>query len=567
MTGKSKYRCAIYTRKSTEEGLDQDFNSLDAQREACSAYVTSQVALGWKLVSRRYDDGGFSGGTMERPALQRLLDDIKAAKVDIVVVYKIDRLTRSLMDFARIVEVFDGHGVSFVSVTQAFNTTTSMGRLTLNVLLSFAQFEREVTAERIRDKIAASKKKGMWMGGPTPLGYDVRDKHLIVNDLEAKQVRRIFDLYLEVGSVSRLKKLLDEEGIVTKHRKQRDGKVCGGIPFMRGNLYQLLANPIYIGRIPHKGETYLGLHKAIVDPKIWDAVQAVRSSRAVNRGSFFNMNSPRMLIGLIYDETGDRLSPSHAVKAGVRYRYYISHRLMTAPKSESGGWRLPATELEGQIISALSSILANDLKLTNLLDLDGTTPAAHQAIVARAQRMAASLKAAPSADQRNLLKGFVQRIEIHPDRLIIRIDRLKLASMLADDQVDVSRSNTDVIATLEFPHKLKRRGVEAKIILGDSQSRTPHHDQSLIALIASAHRWLDKLSSGTAASISDLAAQDNLDRNEISRFLPLAFLAPDIVEGILNGTQPVGLTILQLRRISTLPFRWNDQRSLLGFIG
>ena len=558
-------RCAIYTRKSTEEGLDQDFNSLDAQHEACSAYVTSQIALGWKLVSRRYDDGGFSGGTMDRPALQRLLDDIKAAKVDIVVVYKIDRLTRSLMDFARIVDVFDGQGVSFVSVTQAFNTTTSMGRLTLNVLLSFAQFEREVTAERIRDKIAASKKKGMWMGGPTPLGYDVRDKHLIVNELEAKQVRRIFDLYLEVGSVSRLKELLDDEGIVTKRRKQRNGRVCGGGSFMRGNLYQLLANPIYIGRIPHKGETYPGLHKAIIDQKVWEEVQALRSSHAANRNSPCNTISPSLLIGLVHDETGDRLSPSHAVKEGVRYRYYISHRLMAAPKSEAGGWRLPAKELEGQILGALSSILANDLKLLNLLDLDGTTPTAHQAIIAGAQRMAASLKTASNAAQRNLLKGFVQRIEIHPDRLIIRIDRLKLTSMLAGDQVDVSRSNTDVITALEFTHKLKRRGVEAKIILGESKSRTPHHDQGLIALIASAHRWLEKLGGGDAASITELAAQDNLDRNEISRFLPLAFLAPDIVEAILAGTQPVDLTIKRLRRMTALPYAWDEQGLLLGF--
>jgi DNA invertase Pin-like site-specific DNA recombinase len=560
-------RCAIYTRKSTEEGLDQDFNSLDAQHQSCAAYVASQAGSGWKLVAKRYDDGGFSGGTMDRPALQRLLDDINAAKVDIVVVYKIDRLTRSLMDFAKMVDVFDDHGVSFVSVTQAFNTTTSMGRLTLNVLLSFAQFEREVTAERIRDKIAASKKKGMWMGGPSPLGYDVRDKRLIVNETEAEQVRRIFDLYLKVGSVRRLKEMLDEERIVTKRRKSRDRKACGGKPFLRGNLYQLLANPIYIGRTPHKFETFPGLHKAIVDQETWDTVQALRSSHAANRGAPCNTNSPSLLIGLVYDETGDRLSPSHAVKAGVRYRYYISHRLMVAPKGEAGGWRLPAKELEGQVLSALCSILGDDLKLTNLLYLDGETPAAHQAIVAGAQRMAASLKIAPTTDQTNLLKEFVHRIEIHPDRFIIRIDRLKLASMLAGDLVDVSRTNTDVIATLDLPQKLKRRGVEAKIVLGESGSRAPHPDQTLIALVASAHCWLEKIGTGGAASITDLAAQDNLDRNEISRFLPLAFLAPDIVEAVLAGTQPIDLTIKKLRRMASLPYAWDEQRSLLGFAG
>ena len=560
-------RCAVYTRKSTEEGLDQDFNSLDAQHQSCSAYVASQAGSGWKLVAKRYDDGGFSGGTMDRPALRRLLDDIKDAKVDIVVVYKIDRLTRSLMDFAKIVDVFDGQGVSFVSVTQAFNTTTSMGRLTLNVLLSFAQFEREVTAERIRDKIAASKKKGMWMGGPTPLGYDVRDKRLIVNQTEAEQVRRIFDLYLEAGSVSQLKEFLDEEGIVTKRRKWRDGNVCGGKPFSRGNLYQLLANPIYIGRIPHKLETHPGLHEGIVDPDVWEAVQVLMSSNAASRSSPSNMNSPSLLIGLIYDETGDRLSPSHAVKNGVRYRYYISHRLMVAPRGEASGWRLPAKELEGQVLSTLCSILGDDLKLTNLLDLEGTTPAVHRAILTSAQRMTANLKSEPTADQTKSLNGFVQRIEINPDKLIIRIDRLKLASMLAGNHVGVSRANTEMIATVEFSHKLKRRGVEAKIILGESGSRAAHPDQTLIALIASAHRWLEKLGSGDATSITNLAAQDNLDRNEISRFLPLAFLAPDIVEAILAGTQPIDLTIKKLRRMASLPYAWDEQRSLLGFAG
>ena len=249
MTEKTTYRCAVYTRKSTEEGLEQDFNSLDAQREACEAYIASQASLGWKLIRTRYDDGGVSGGTMDRPALRQLLDDIKSAKIDVVVVYKIDRLTRSLMDFAKIVDVFDAKGVSFVSVTQQFNTTTSMGRLTLNVLLSFAQFEREVTAERIRDKIAASKKKGMWMGGPWPLGFDVRDKRLVVNEAEAVTVRRLFDLYLQNRSVRQLKVAADAEGIVTKRRSFASGRVQGGKPFSRGNLYQLLSNPIYVGDI------------------------------------------------------------------------------------------------------------------------------------------------------------------------------------------------------------------------------------------------------------------------------------------------------------------------------
>ena len=308
--------------------------------------------------------------------------------------------------------------------------------------------------------------------------------------------------------------------------------------------------------------TYPGLHKAIVDQETWDAVWALRSSRAANRSSPCNTNSPSLLTGLVFDETGDRLSPSHAVKAGVRYRYYISHRLMVAPKGEAGGWRLPAKELEGQIRNALCSILGDDLKLTNLLDLDGITPTAHQAIVAGAQSVADDLKTAPSADQRNLLKGFVHRIEIHRDRLSIRIDRVKLASMLAGDQDDVRGVNG--IATIDLPHQLKRRGVEAKIVVGDSQSRTPNPDESLISLIASAHRWLEQLGSGSTVSISDLAAQENMDRNEISRFLPLAFLAPDIVEAILAGTQPVNLTVEEIRRMPALPYGWQEQRAALG---
>ena len=266
-----RVRCAIYTRKSTEEGLEQEFNSLDAQREACEAYIQSQRGQGWVIQRKRYDDGGISGGTMHRPALQDLLADIGKGEVDLVVVYKVDRLTRSLTDFARIIETFDARGVSFVSVTQQFNTANSMGRLTLHVLLSFAQFEREVTAERIRDKIAASKKKGMWMGGPVPLGYDVNDRRLVATRIEADTVNQIFRLYVELGTVRRLQDELDRLGIVTKRRVHKTGKQTGGKPFSRGNLYQLLSNPIYIGRIPHKGEAYPGEHDAIVELDTWQA--------------------------------------------------------------------------------------------------------------------------------------------------------------------------------------------------------------------------------------------------------------------------------------------------------
>ena len=335
----TRIRCAIYTRKSTEDGLEQEFNSLDAQREACEAYITSQRGMGWAALSANYDDGGLSGGTLDRPALRRLLADIEKGTIDTVVVYKVDRLTRSLADFAKIVEVFDAHSVSFVSVTQQFNTTSSMGRLTLNMLLSFAQFEREVTGERIRDKIAASKKKGMWMGGLPPLGYDVEDKKLVVNPDEAETVRTLFRLYLELGTVKKLAEESDRLGLVTKRRKRSGGRETGGQPFTRGHLYQLLTNPIYVGDVANKGDTYPGQHQGIIDRQTFDAVRRQLDNNASERRATTNAKAPSLLTGFIYDEVGDRLCPTHANKKGRRYRYYISKRLMHRTGSADGACR------------------------------------------------------------------------------------------------------------------------------------------------------------------------------------------------------------------------------------
>ncbi len=300
--GQKRKRCAIYTRKSTAAGLEQDFNSLDAQREACEAYIKSQAHEGWKLLPQCYDDGGLSGGTLDRPALQRLLDDIEAGLIDVVVVYKVDRLTRSLIDFAKLVETFDAWDVSFVSVTQAFNTTTSMGRLTLNVLLSFAQFEREVISERIRDKVAQSKARGIWMGGPVPLGYDLGDRELLVNPTEAKLVRQIFELYLEKSSVRTLKTELDRRNMRSKTRHQKNGRVTGGGPFSRGHLNCLLANPIYIGKLPHKGKLHDGKHDAIIDEGLCERFQCrLRDNkRGIDRAS---AKHPSLLAGRL--ETSD----------------------------------------------------------------------------------------------------------------------------------------------------------------------------------------------------------------------------------------------------------------------
>src|SRR5438309_7440845 len=325
----SRKRCAIYTRKSSEEGLEQEFNSLQAQSEACEAYIRSQRPEGWVLARTRYDDGGFSGGNMERPALQRLLADIQGGRIDIVVVYKVDRLTRSLADFARLVEIFDAQGVSFVSVTQQFNTTSSMGRLTLNVLLSFAQFEREVTGERIRDKIAASKKKGMWMGGNPPLGYDASERALVINPAEAETVRRIFALYRELGGVRRVKDQADRLGLRTTRTTTAKGAERGGTSFSRGHIYRLLANPIYTGQIAHKGQLYPGQHPSLIDDETWTAAQDQLATNAGAHRRRAKAVEPSLLAGLLVDAHGQRLTPSHAIKKGRRYRYYVSAALIT----------------------------------------------------------------------------------------------------------------------------------------------------------------------------------------------------------------------------------------------
>ena len=371
-TSSPNYRCAVYTRKSTDEGLDQAFNSLDAQRDACVAYIASQAGLGWTLVPDRYDDGGISGGTMERPALQRLLEDIRQRRVDVVVVYKIDRLTRSLLDFSKMVEIFDAAGASFVAVTQQFNTTTSMGRLTLNVLLSFAQFEREVTAERIRDKIAASKSKGMWMGGTVPLGYRAENRRLVIDEEEARTVRHLFDRYLELKSVP----ALAEEAVATglSRRAAKEG-IQRGKPFGRGNLYHLLSNPIYIGKVRHRNSLHQGEHEPVVDGGAFERAQALLAKQAPRRASPKNNPDVHLLKGILFDEMGDRLSPTHAKKGNKRYRYYISHRLQNAHRKGRDGRRIPAAQIEAIVESQLERLFHDQAQLTHWMQEAGDTQA------------------------------------------------------------------------------------------------------------------------------------------------------------------------------------------------
>jgi len=537
-------RCAIYTRKSTDEGLEQDFNSLDAQREACEAYIKSQTGEGWKPLRSRYDDGGYSGGTIDRPGLQQLLADVRGRKVDTVVVYKVDRLTRSLADFAKIVEAFDAHSVSFVSVTQQFNTTTSMGRLTLNMLLSFAQFEREVTGERIRDKIAASKKKGMWMGGFVPLGYEPNGRTLTINEQEAETVRTVFRLYLEHGNVRRLKKEVDCLGLTTKIRKGMDGRMRGGRPLSRGYIYKLLGNPLYVGRIAHKGETYDGLHPPIIDAGTWDAVQAKLAANTQTRTSEARATEPSPLMGKLFDETGVALTPSHAVKNGRRYRYYMSKRFISgadAEGKERDGWRLPAGEIEHIVGEAVAGLLA---------DRSALAEAARKSGIAINQ-IPGLLKAISRWRGRAL--DLVERVDLGSDEITIGINLSSLSG------------GTEMVIRQIVAARIKRRGVEMRLVLDGTGTGTAKQDPALIKAVVRAHKWFDDLLSGRAKSLRDIAESEGVSDRYVSHLMPLAFLSPDIIEAILSGSQPVDLTAETLIKRTDLPVDWVDQKALTGF--
>ncbi len=560
-----RLRCAVYTRKSTEEGLEQDFNSLDAQREACAAYIKSQAGEGWICLKARYDDGGISGATMDRPALQRMLSDIDAGKIDVVVVYKVDRLTRALSDFAKMVEIFDANGVSFVSVTQQFNTTTSMGRLTLNVLLSFAQFEREVTAERIRDKIAASKKKGMWMGGVIPLGYDVIDRKLVPNEAESETVRILFRLYLKLGTVRCVKEEADRLGLRTKARKPNNGQRAGGEPFTRGHIYKVLSNPIYIGRIAHKGASYEGEQPAIVSRDIWEKVQEQLRHHAVGRNNSCNGKGWNFLAGRLFDEGGQPLVPTYASKAGRRYRYYISKSLKHDPSDQGAGWRLPASVLEGAVMRTISASLRDEVRLSQWLGSAARDPRTLKRSLRAAAHLADRLEAAEPIEPPSSLCDIVYRVEVRPHLLRIAINGRALRGLIVADAGNADRSAVPEEVCLETPIAMKRRGVELKLILGGADGGPCTPDPTLIATLGKAQRWFDGLVSGEAASLTDLAQRHGIDRWTVGHTLPLAFLAPDIVQAILEGRQPAALTASRLMRLADLPMSWTAQRRLLGF--
>ena len=526
-------RCAIYTRKSTEHNLDLAFNSLAAQREACEAYIKSQATEGWRLVGDHYDDGAYSGASLERPALQALLADVRARKVDIVVVYKVDRLTRSLADFAKLIELFDAHAVSFVSVTQSFNTSSSMGRLTLNVLLSFAQFERELIGERVRDKIAASKRRGLWVGGPVPLGYAAVDKKVTVVKTEAEAVRTIFARYLALGAVRDLADDLARRGIRSKPRQLSDGRTIGGAPFGVGALAYLLKNRFYIGEVVYRGEVHRGDHAPILDRALFEAVQRKLAAQAVARRCRLR-GSPALLSGRLFDGCGHRMSPSHTNKGGARYRYYVSQAVLQKKPAAAGLiGRVPAAEIEALVIAALRSHLhASDIPAQSVSD-----------------------------NERELIEHHVERVTLTPKHIKLELRQIVEAkdelgaNDHASDKADLISRVTTITIPWTGPLPATLKGIIH--MPAHNTPMKPSRRDALLIAIAKARQWLDDLAHGRAASFAVIARRESKAEPHIRRLVPLALLSPRIISALLDGTAPGDLTATRLAH--ALPCSWAEQ--------
>jgi site-specific DNA recombinase len=508
---KKPLRCAIYTRKSTEHNLDLEFNSLDAQREACEAYIKSQAHEGWRLVGARYDDGGLSGASLDRPALQELLEDLRGGKIDVIVVYKVDRLTRSLADFAKLVELFDQHTVSFVSITQSFNTTSSMGRLTLNVLLSFAQFEREVIGERVRDKIAASKRKGLWVGGPIPLGYATVNKKLVVVPEEAETVRTMFRLYLECGSVGALAGELARLKIVSKVRTIANGRTQGGGPYSVGALAHFLKNRFYIGEVVYRGEVYAGEHGPLVDRSTFEAVQAKLVENVRTRRVRLS-NSPAILMGRIFDDRGNRMTPSHSNKDGVRYRYYVSHAVLQRRKEEAGTVaRVPAAQLEKIVVEAVRARVESTGQLGDHLS------------------------------DRQAIDSRVERVIVRPNAV----------------DVELRGEQQDHATPIRLPWST-HAFVSVKGMLHQPDERPMLKAESrdaILLAVAKARAWIDDLASGRVESLAEIAKREGKVERHIRLLAPLAFLPPGKLAAIIQGTfREDATTVTALAR--AVPYAW-----------
>lgn len=525
MTGR-RLRCAIYTRKSTSEGLDQDFNSLDAQREACAAYILSQAGEGWERVKTHYDDGGFSGGSMERPGLRALMKEIEAKRIDVVVVYKVDRLTRSLSDFAKIVDIFNAAGASFVSVTQAFNTTTSMGRLTLNMLLSFAQFEREVTGERIRDKIAASKAKGMWMGGNPPLGYDIRERALHINEAEAETVRDIFQRFLGSRSVVDVRDALAADGVRSKRWVSSTERVHGGSAFTHGALFHIIKNRLYLGETVHKDRVHAGQHKAIVDVKTFDLVQAKLKAGAPPLPGKPARGVGAPLLRKLFDDLGTPMTRAHANKGVKRYHYYVSTAVVQRKRAGSLP-RVSAPKLEETIVGLMAPLMAHAWR--------------------------------PEAPLRDRVMKAV-------DRVVMAAGRIEITAQLAAIDVTTKtqcelthdEGGVRIVAKADLSTPLNDRSV-----VGGERASEPGTDRALLRAVVMARVWARSLSEPGAPSLQAFADREGVSSVYAGQILPLAYLAPDLVEAIVDGRQPGRMTLAGLIA-HALPHDWPAQRALFS---
>ena len=528
---KKKVRCAIYTRKSTEEGLEQDFNSLDAQREACDAYIKSQVHEGWVLVDKQYNDGGYSGGTMERPAFKELLKDIENNEIDIVVVYKVDRLTRSLMDFSKIIDVFDKHNASFVSITQQFNTTTSMGRLTLNILLSFAQFEREVTGERIRDKIAASKKKGMWMGGKVPLGYLKEDKKLVVHNEDAQKVQTLFEKYLELKSVPKLMQYLKENEIKTKTDKY----------FSKGQLYHLLANKIYIGKITHKDKIYDGEHEAIICDEIFEKVQKLLYENKIDKTCGVKCSSNSLLVGLIYDDLGNKMTPSHSNSHGRRYRYYISRALKNNEETGSVS-KIPAGEVEKFVIETTKEFLQDKKQIQKIVS---------EYKISKQNKLIYIAQDIQDYSEPKLIRAIIHKIMVSKNLIEITYNETsikKVLNALANNQEIVVPDKNEELTPIVISKNIKITQLSRNdniLILNAEEYDTPEPNPYLVNAIVKCHYYHKQLQEGK--TIKYLQTEEGLkDSKYIRNILNLKYISPKLTEQILDGNQDEGLNLQKL---------------------
>ena len=532
-----KIRCAIYTRKSTEEGLEQEFNSLQAQREACESYIKSQKHENWQLLPTEYDDGGYSGGNMERPALKRLLLDVQNGLIDIIVVYKIDRLTRSLMDFSKIVEILDKHNASFVSITQHFNTTTSMGRLTLNMLLSFAQFEREVTGERIRDKISASKKKGMWMGGKPPLGYYRKDKKIYPDEEKANLVTNIFQKYVELKSTTLLKEWLEEQG--TK--------------LSVGNLNCILHNKAYIGLVGHKGTWYPGEHQGIIPTELFEQVQAVMADNRINRQHYDPKKS--LLSGKLYDDKDNAMSPSWSTgSSGKKYRYYVSQALIRKESGKVGKVsKVSLPKLEQFIDNWFSEFLKDKTKIYPYMQQFG---------VSKQKEITKQLSSYPIT--RNIEKELIKRVKLNPNKIEVTLYQEQVTELLNAiyENREMHQLKPDELKnenTYTEPYHIGTIANGEKIIVGQFVEPKKRPNAELIKILNQAYTWHQDVISGI--STQDIAKRDKVCVQYVRRILNLSFLSPKIVRSILNGTQPADCTLKKLLSIKSSD--WQEQTKFL----